>query len=79
MANTRNITLSVDENVLATVRRYAVERESSVNGLVREFLTRIAEREDRAGKARQRIRQLSNQSEAQVGRKSWRREDLHER
>ena len=33
----KNITLSVDEKVLAAVRRYAVEHESSVNGLVREY------------------------------------------
>ncbi len=75
----RNITLSVDEDVLLAVRRYAVEHNSSVNRLVREFLTRIAEREDRARKARRRIRQLSEQSEARLGSKPLRREDLHER
>ena len=39
----KNITLSVDEKVLAAVRRYSAERESSVNALVREFLTGLAE------------------------------------
>ena len=34
----KNATLSVDEGVLAVVRRYAAERDSSVNRLVREFL-----------------------------------------
>jgi len=42
----KNITLSVDENilatVLATVRRYAAERNSTVNALVREYLTGLA-------------------------------------
>ena len=50
----KNATLSVDEGVLAVVRRYAAERDSSVNRLVREFLGGIATREDRAGRARQR-------------------------
>ena len=75
----KNITLSIDEDVVRTVRRYAVERGSTVNALVREFLTGIANREDRARKARQQIRQLSEQSTARVGSRSWTREELHER
>jgi len=54
----KNITLSVDEKVLASARRHAAERNSSVNALVREFLTRISQHEDRARSARRRIRQL---------------------
>lgn len=75
----KNITLSIDEDVVRTVRRYAAERGSTVNALVREFLTGLAHREDRARKARQRIRQLSEQSTARVGSRSWTREELHER
>ena len=75
----KNVTLSIDEKILAAVRRYAVERDSSVNALVREFLTGIATREDRARKARQRIRELSDQSTARIGSKSWTRDELHER
>ena len=75
----KNITLSVDEDVLATVRRYALEHDSSVNRMVREYLTGIAEREDRVKKARNRIQQLSNRPKARIGRKDWTREDLHDR
>lgn len=75
----KNITLSIDEDVVRTVRRYAAEHGSTVNALVREFLTGLADREDRARKARQRIRQLSEQSTARVGSRSWIREELHER
>lgn len=75
----KNITLSIEEKVLATVRRYAAEHNSSVNGLVRKFLTGIAERENRARGVRQRIRELSNQSTARIGSKSWDRDELHER
>ena len=75
----KNITLSVDEPVLKAAKLYAAERNSSVNALVREFLTSIAEREGRARKARRRIRQLSSRSKARVGRKSWSRDDLHAR
>ena len=75
----KNITLSIDEKVLAAARRYAAEHNSSVNGLVREFLGGIAQRDDRAAKARQRIRELSDASGGRIGAKSWRREELHER
>jgi hypothetical protein len=75
----KNITLSIDERVLAAVRRYAAEREASVNGLVREFLTRIARSEDRSRDARRRIRELSKRSKARIGSISWNRESLHDR
>ncbi|MDQ2842098.1 MAG: DUF6364 family protein [Acidobacteriota bacterium] len=75
----RNITLSVEDEVLAAVRRYAVERNSSVNALVREYLANIAEHQDRAGRARARLRQLSKKSQGQLGKKAWTREDLHDR
>ena len=75
----KNITLSVDDSVLAEVRRYAAERDSSINGLVREFLTNIAKGQDRARNARTRLRSLSNRSRARIGRKSWNRGELHER
>jgi hypothetical protein len=75
----KNITLTVDEKVLATVRRYAAERNSSVNAMVREFLASIAEHEDRGARARARIRKLSRQSNARLGARTWGRDDLHER
>jgi hypothetical protein len=74
-----NITLSVEETVLRAVRIYAAERGSSVNALVREFLGGIALREDRARRARERIRELSAQSAARIGSRSWARADLHAR
>jgi hypothetical protein len=75
----KNITLSVDEHVLATVRRYAAERNSTVNALVREHLAGLAAHEDRAKRARARLRQLSARSQGRLGKKTWTRDDLHER
>ncbi len=75
----RNITLSVEDEVLAAVRRYANDRNSTVNALVREYLGNLAEHQDRAARARARLRQLSKKSQGQLGDKVWRREDLHER
>ncbi|MEP6540507.1 MAG: DUF6364 family protein [Bryobacteraceae bacterium] len=75
----KNITLSVDEEVLLAVRRYTAEHNSSVNALVREYLGNIARHEDRARQARHRIKQLSQQSQGQLGERNWDREELHER
>jgi hypothetical protein len=75
----KNITLSVDDEVLAAVRRHAAERNSTVNALVREYLTNLAQHQDRARRARARLRQLSKQSEGRLGKKTWTRDDLHVR
>jgi hypothetical protein len=75
----RNITLSVDDKVLNAVRRHAAEHNSTVNALVREYLTNIAAHGDRAKRARARLRQLSKQSQGRLGQKTWSREELHDR
>jgi len=75
----RNITLSVSEDVLAAVRRHAAEHNTTVNGLVREYLTNLAQTQDRAKRARARLRQLSTESQGRLGKKTWTREDLHDR
>jgi Family of unknown function (DUF6364) len=74
----KNITLSVEEEVLAAARRYAHDRNSTVNALVREYLTNLARHEDSASRARDRLQKLSKKSKGELGSKV-RREDLHER
>ena len=75
----KNITLSVDEDVLAAVRRHAAERNSTVNALVRNYLTNLAAHQDRANRARARLRQLSKESRGRLGAKTWSRDQLHDR
>jgi hypothetical protein len=75
----KNITLSVDDEVLSAARRRAAEQNSTVNALVREYLTNLAQHDDRARRARARLKQLSKQSEGRLGRKTWTRDQLHER
>ncbi len=74
----KNLTLSIDDDVLAAARRYAAEHDSTVNRIVRDFLGELAQRSDRAGKARKRLRQLSRTSKAQIGNANWTRSELHE-
>lgn len=79
MLMTKNITLSVDEQDLATVRRFAAAEGTSVNQLVRDFLARTAHRHDRAADARRRLRQLATESPARLGTSRPSRDELHER
>jgi hypothetical protein len=75
----KNITLSVDEKVLAIVRRHAAEQNCSVNALVRAYLTNLAAQEDRANRARVQLRELSERTQGRIGKKTWKRADLHDR
>ncbi len=75
----KNITLSVDEKVLTAVRRHAAKRNSTVSTLVREYLTNLVACENRANRARARLRQLSEQSQGQLGKKTCSREGLYDR
>lgn len=79
LCNMKNITLAIDEEVLAVVRRYSAEHNRSVNSLVREYLTNIAKREDRARQARKNLRILSENSTAKKESNTWGRDDLYER
>ena len=75
----KNITLAIDEQVLKSVRRYAAERDTTVNALVRVHLESIAERSARAKGARRRLLDLVDRSEGDMGEQAWSREKLYER
>ena len=75
----KNITLAIDEAVLEEARIYAAKRNTSVNGLVRDFLEGIAKQEDRTERARRRLRELAERSTLEVGEVTWKRDDLYDR
>ena len=78
----KNITLSVDEDVLRAVRLCATKRGSTVDAIVREILTELVNREDRGDRvreARRRIVELSERSTARIGSRTWTRDELHQR
>ena len=74
----KNITLAIDETVLDEVRVYAAKRNTSVNGLVRDFLSGIAEQEDKTVRARRRLRELMDRTTLEAGPVTWTRDDLHD-
>jgi hypothetical protein len=76
---TRNITLSVDESILKEVRRIAVERDTTINGLVRGYLQALAGEKRKRARARRDLLRLLPSMKARVGRIHWTREELHAR
>lgn len=74
-----NITLRVDDDILAAARRYAARRNTNVNALVREYLSDLAAHANGANRARARLLQLSTQSQGRLGKKTWTRDELHDR
>ena len=63
----KNITLAVEDEVLDAVRIYAAERKTSVNAVVRDYLTNIARNRSRAKEAMAELRKISETSEARLG------------
>jgi hypothetical protein len=47
--------------------------------MIREYLTRVTERESQAVRARRRIVELCRESNAEIGDRTWSRDELYER
>lgn len=67
---TKNITLAIDEDLLDKVRVLAAMKRTSVNELVRGYLTRLVEEERGKDEAREELLRLMDRSEGRMG--DWR-------
>jgi hypothetical protein len=76
----KNITLAIEDEVLDKVRVVAAQKRTTVNALVREYLTELAGREEEIANARRDLLELMETSEGRMG-PDWKfsREDSHER
>jgi Arc/MetJ family transcription regulator len=75
-----NLTLSIDEDVLQRARMRALERRTTVNALVREYLENFAG-ENPANRAVAAFLQIADSVHASSGPNghSWSRQDLYGR
>ena len=74
-----NITLSVDESVIKKVRKIAIDQDTTMTAMIRDFLSLIADRE--SSERERKIAGLENSFknlERDMKRRSWTREDLYE-
>ena len=75
----KNITLAVDDEVLEAVRVIAAERKTTVNALVREFMSGLANESDRRKAAVRGLLELADGSTGRIGADHrWSREELYD-
>ncbi len=77
---TKNVTMSIDEDLLKNARKIAVDKNTTVTELIRTYLNDLVEQEAKnKDEIVAELTDLFDHSKALVGEKNWRREDLHER
>ena len=75
----QNVTLVVDEDLLLAARKVALDRRTSVNQLVRGYLTALVEDPGRRRLARARLKKTFETGLVDVGDRNWRRDHLYDR
>lgn len=79
---TMNVTLSLDENLVKKVRKIAVDRDTTLTGLIRQYLEEVAAEDSALGRKR-REREVLEDSfkkfQTKIGKRNWTRDDLHAR
>jgi Family of unknown function (DUF6364) len=77
-----NITLSLDDELVKEVRKIAVDQDTTLTGLIRDYLERLAKETASSGRRRRERQALERSFERfqfQVGKRTWTRADLHDR
>jgi hypothetical protein len=77
-----NVTLTLDDNLVKEVRKIAVEKDTTLTGLVRAHLEQLAAEHANSDRKRREMEALEksfNDFQIRVGKKTWRREDLYDR
>ena len=75
----QNLTLVIDEDLLLAARKVALEQRTSVNQLVREYLTTLVGETSQKRLARERLEKAFDTGIVGIGDRSWSRDDLYDR
>ena len=77
-----NLTLSLEDELVRKVRRLAAERDTTLTGLVRDYLVQLVgsdDTEDRKIRNRASLERLFSRSSVTTGPRTWTRAELYER
>jgi hypothetical protein len=77
-----NITLSLDEKLVKEVRKIAVERDTTLTGLVRAYLQQLAAENAKGDRQKRQLEALERTFKTiklNIGNRTWKREDLYDR
>lgn len=75
----RNLTLAIEDDILRQARKLALDRDTTVNRLVRDYLRDLVEGGTRRNEARRRFMARAETETITIGPRDWTRDDLHER
>jgi hypothetical protein len=77
-----NITLSLDEKLVKELRKIAVDRDTTLTGIVRDHLEKLAAENATTGKRKRQREALEHTFERlqfNISARTWTRADLHAR
>ena len=77
-----NITLSLEDNLVKKIRKIAVDRDTTLTGLVRAYLEQLAAEAAASGRKRREREALERsfeQVQVHVGKPTWTRDELYDR
>lgn len=75
-----NITMTLDGDVLKKARKRAIEKNTTLTALMRQYMERLAEEEDlRRDAIVAELMEAFDSEQVVVGPKRWTRDELHER
>ena len=74
-----NLTITIDNQVLKRARLRALNQDTSVNSVLREFLTSYAGESRARLEALDDLLKLSGEAKSRRGNRAWSRDALHER
>jgi len=77
-----NVTLSLDDDLVKKVKKIAVDRDTTLTGMVRDYLRSVAEEDEKTGRKSKELGALERSFEAvraPIGKRTWTRASLYER
>src|SRR5574341_1112427 len=70
---TQNLTLAIESDLLLEARKLALERRTTVNQLVRDYLAALVKEQERKQAARARLKAAMEEGLVEVGPITWKR------
>jgi hypothetical protein len=77
-----NVTLALEDDLVKKVRKIAVDRDTTLTAMIRDYLETIAAEEAASGRKRREREALERTFEKfqfKVGKHNWKRADLYAR
>ena len=75
-----NITLNVDAEIIKKVRKIAIDKNTTLTQMIRDYLEDVASRDESLKSSTiNKLEQSFNKFSRDMGKRKWNREDLYER